>query len=443
MKRVIISVLVISLGLLLKSCNTTEPPPPPPPNGTTVFNTINLAVEWTDLHRIKIKWNISIKDTQHNYRYELSRKDETGGEVTKNFFISGSDTSYIDGETDSLASGKEFNYKVRAYDSNDKLIDTSKTVTAKTLAPTSHNITWTIDTLGHAGNFLNDVWGLDENNVYAVGYVSLNGNNSNVIKWNGLNWTTFSLVEGVLQGIYGFDENNIIVVGTYGSYGYSAIWNGSNWNETNFFRYFPNGDTVWALRSVWGSSPDDVWAVGDFGTIIHWDGTEWRKVVINLPSDRAFWDVWGTDESNVYAVTLSLSDQSELFHYDGNQWTEVTTQLPSMERSLTSIWIDKNNTGYLAGNTTIYYDGSNWNYIYINQTRFLTRVRGSNSANVFIGGQRGRVHHFNGVNWLDYPELFADTGQLNEIKGIQVFDEKVFLVGYTDKALVYRGTNKR
>ncbi|HMA96459.1 MAG TPA: hypothetical protein VKP30_27425, partial [Polyangiaceae bacterium] len=29
------------------------------------------------------------------------------------------------------------------------------------------------------------------------------------------------------------------------------------------------------LNAAWGSSADDVWAVGEVGTILHFDGTQW------------------------------------------------------------------------------------------------------------------------------------------------------------------------
>ena len=37
----------------------------------------------------------------------------------------------------------------------------------------------------------------------------------------------------------------------------------------------PQGNT---LRAVWGSSATDVFAVGDAGTIVHYDGTTWSSM---------------------------------------------------------------------------------------------------------------------------------------------------------------------
>jgi hypothetical protein len=51
------------------------------------------------------------------------------------------------------------------------------------------------------------------------------------------------------------------------------------------------GDWRWAnplpqgnrLTGTWGSSPNDVWGVGDLGTIIHWDGSAWAPVANDTP----------------------------------------------------------------------------------------------------------------------------------------------------------------
>jgi hypothetical protein len=439
MKRVLSGVFALAVFSLLYSCNSVEPPPPPPPNGTTVLNTINLSVEWADLYRIKLKWNISTKDTINTFRYELNRKDELGGETTKNFFISGTDTSYIDGDIDSLASGKNFTYKVRAYDTSDKLIDTSKTLTAKTLAPTSHNIIWHIDTLGQPGDFLYDVWGLDENNVWAVGAININGIGTNIIKWNGEEWQAFPRASfpGWGNSIFGFNEADIWVVGG-GTIATAARWTGSSWTEYSF--YPPGQDTVWALRAVWGLSPDDVWAVGDKGTIIRWDGSEWKKV--QSPINLILYDIWGTDRNDIYAIHISISQQSRLIKYDGIGWTDVTSQLPAGPRNFTSLWIDKSGSGYIVGNNVLYYNGGVFNRIEINQDKFLLKIRGRNLTDVFTVGLNGRVHHFNGIDWINYPELFDESFEM-ELRGVYVTETTVFAVGIINNgSIIYRGVRQ-
>ena len=197
------------------------------------------------------------------------------------------------------------------------------------------------------------------------------------------------------------------------------------------------GDTVYPLRSVWGSSPDDVWAVGDFGTVVHWDGSEWKKMV--TPLTLSLNDVWGTSSNDIYILKTSIDNTSSLAHYDGKNWQDLTALFPIGPRNLNSFWIDRNGIGYAVGNTTYRYNGSLFEQIDINQSRYSMRVRGYNSSNVFITGQMSRVYHYNGIDWTRYYELENNTSTLSEIRGIQVFENKVFLVGKTNRAIIYMG----
>ncbi|MCH7771248.1 MAG: hypothetical protein IIA49_09565, partial [Bacteroidetes bacterium] len=263
MKTVMVYISFLLIGII--SCNTTEPPFPPPPD-ETIKNTITLKVEWTDLYRIKLSWNRSSIDTPgYGMMYDLMRSSQAIGSFT----LTGADTSCIDGETDSLEQGTSYDYKIVGYSSTGKLEDTSKTVIAKTLTATSHDIVWQIDTLGQPGNVLRDVWGIDENNVWAVGYVDLPGGGSGIIKWDGQKWNPFPASSGVKYGIFGFNKSSIFVVGESSNRGFAGIWDGVAWT-TFFSDYFSSrGDTVYPLNAVWGSAPNDVWAVGNQGTILY------------------------------------------------------------------------------------------------------------------------------------------------------------------------------
>jgi hypothetical protein len=73
-----------------------------------------------------------------------------------------------------------------------------------------------------------------------------------------------------------------------------------------------------ALRGIWGSGPDDVWAVGVGGTLVHRHANVWATV--NSPTTKDLNAVWGCSSSNVWAVGA----QGTLLHYDGSQWSAVT-----------------------------------------------------------------------------------------------------------------------
>ena len=58
--------------------------------------------------------------------------------------------------------------------------------------------------------------------------------------------------------------------------------------------------TMQILRGLWASSDNNVYAVGDAGTILQFDGAMWRQVTSNTTTNlRA---VWGSSFNNIYAV---------------------------------------------------------------------------------------------------------------------------------------------
>ena len=63
--------------------------------------------------------------------------------------------------------------------------------------------------------------------------------------------------------------------------------------------------------AIWGSSSTDVYAVGDGGTILHYDGNTWS----NMPSGTSdtLSAVWGSSSSDVYTVGTN----GIILHYSG------------------------------------------------------------------------------------------------------------------------------
>lgn len=63
------------------------------------------------------------------------------------------------------------------------------------------------------------------------------------------------------------------------------------------------------LRAMWATSDSNIYAVGDGGTIIHYDGSAWTKVTpVTTSNLRA---IWGSSASNIYAV----GDGGLVLHY--------------------------------------------------------------------------------------------------------------------------------
>jgi hypothetical protein len=56
------------------------------------------------------------------------------------------------------------------------------------------------------------------------------------------------------------------------------------------------------LRAVWGSGPEDVFAVGLDGTILHYDGSAWSAMDTPFSSSQSppsLYAVWGSGPNDV------------------------------------------------------------------------------------------------------------------------------------------------
>ena len=109
-------------------------------------------------------------------------------------------------------------------------------------------------------------------------------------------------------------------VGEFGSAGDIMHWDGTAWT------ILPQVAQNIELNDITVISASDIWAVGTAGgqvtwaATVHWDGSEWTQVDIGtyVPGDRLY-GVAGTASNNVWAV--GKNDDGLLFlHWDGAQW---------------------------------------------------------------------------------------------------------------------------
>jgi len=148
------------------------------------------------------------------------------------------------------------------------------------LEPGPRNYTWEVDTLySPPGGFVYDIWGSSPNDVWAV-------------------------------------------LGT----GIETLWHydGEKW-ETWTKRISP------ALYSIFGFAQDDIWMGGIDGEMYHYNGTQWSLQYTYNPegfNSADITDIWGTSSDNVYAVGIVLPEGADtwvsfILHFDGRGWQEI------------------------------------------------------------------------------------------------------------------------
>ncbi|MBN1607411.1 MAG: hypothetical protein JW940_12305 [Polyangiaceae bacterium] len=89
------------------------------------------------------------------------------------------------------------------------------------------------------------------------------------------------------------------------------------------------------LNALWGSAADDIWAVGDEGVLLHFDG-EWARVELaeDLPNLRA---IHGRSATDVWAV----GDGGAVLRWNGSRWNRIESPTTQNLRSVRAVSKDE------------------------------------------------------------------------------------------------------
>jgi hypothetical protein len=83
------------------------------------------------------------------------------------------------------------------------------------------------------------------------------------------------------------------------------------------------------LNAVFALDDEHAWATGEYGTVLAWDGSEWRALPANLHASNSSTvedhndDVWAAAADEVYVVGGSRSNRGFLERWDGMAWTTL------------------------------------------------------------------------------------------------------------------------
>lgn len=289
---------------------------------------------------------------------------------------------------------------------------------------TNHNFVFAIDTLGDgSSSVLNDVWIFDENNIWAVGEVYLNDATGqidpvayNVAHWDGKKWN-------LMQLYYPFNQTQLLIVPIRGIYAFGPndIWLAAGsvfrWNGS-FIQPFLLRPMILSgpetVEKLWGTSSSDLYGVGNSGTIVHYNGSNWQK--LDSGTDLDIRDIWGsrnekTGELEILAV--ASIPRLELPRRKLFKLTESTVETLAdsgiAQETLAGIWFSPGNK-YVVVGSGIYRKNHLEEPHWLGAPRELTEfysshVRGVAANDIVVVGAFGDALHFNGSTWKQYPEL--------------------------------------
>jgi hypothetical protein len=168
-----------------------------------------------------------------------------------------------------------------------------------------------------------DVWVSGGSEILENGVIS--STDGFVLHFDGCIWSKAAMpsAEPGFNAIWGAAPNDVWAVGQHGT---AVNWDGSYWSNA------PVGADV-SLQSVSGSGASDVWATAGF----HWDGLKWTQV----PGASVTHDVWAVSPTNAWATegltrTLQIPNVAR---WDGQAWTITQVIDPTTNPfSIFAIW---------------------------------------------------------------------------------------------------------
>lgn len=305
---------------------------------------------------------------------------------------------------------------------------------------TTHDYKWEIDTLkvDEAWQIMmSDIWGTDENNVWVVGHSDVN--KYQIWHWDGIDWTNVNPgVYGIspsYEEIFGFSENDIWVVGS-GVYQVGIEPDPHyrefilHFNGTQWIRYSDIKAPI--CLSIWGASESELYFGCDSGVVLYKNGAHWEKQYVG--NDAQIVNMWGFNSEQIFAIGYSWSTYQWYF-FEKKQYGWKVNDSGIFKFGYFLWGLDLNHF-YSVGERGLYeYKNGQWiNTFYANS---IYCIYGNQSNNIFMGGYKNKLYHFNGENWHNY-EQFEEPNRY--FVGIWCNSNSVFLImGSFDYTYIVRG----
>lgn len=160
------------------------------------------------------------------------------------------------------------------------------------------------------------------------------------------------------------------------------------------------------LRALWGSSASDVWAVGDAGTAIHWDGASWRAVTSGTGANLT--SVWASNPGDAWVVGANADGTSALLRWDGSQWNLTPSPQRGLRTSLRAVWGNLFREVWLVGvpdgmdPSAWRWDGSQWHPEFtpdMMRSQGFINVRGAGVDDLWFAAEPPSVVHRSMMSW--------------------------------------------
>ncbi|MCL6584336.1 MAG: hypothetical protein K6U11_11950 [bacterium] len=243
-----------------------------------------------------------------------------------------------------------------------------------------------------------------------------------IARYDGQVWSPIDLPEyGILSDIWGSLSGELFAVG-------GDWWEDDSGQLVIEAQILHSSDGIhWSrmpdaqnikdfLEGVWGSSPSNVYAVGE--GVYHYNGSRWSKMT--TPSAGRLRGIWGSDSRTIFTVgdwSESGGGRATILRYDGQSWRAMSHNI---QDNLLKVWCSSASNVFAISESQIYhYDGSGWSAMSCPQTAGYYDLWGVSANEVFVTYDRaveqenGPIHYqcgllfYDGQSWIDLGSVPA------------------------------------
>lgn len=257
---------------------------------------------------------------------------------------------------------------------------------------------WSI-ALEHLDGALLSMWGSSPSDLLAVGGPLGNGGlKPLVVRYDGKAWKRLDPGgTASFWWVHGASATDVWMVGEKGRI--------THYDGTAFKEH-ASGTTA-TLFGAWAASKTDAWAVG--GTpegapndvLLHWDGTAWTPSPLPEALGRTLFKVWGTSADNVYVV----GEAGTIWHRSSGTWT-LESKTPLAHGNLVTVNGCSATEVYAVGERDVLRsDGKTWSRVDVTLQNGVNGVAcgrtPTGESEVLIVGLGGLKQRLVGGKWID------------------------------------------
>ncbi|MBN1779251.1 MAG: hypothetical protein JW816_03465 [Candidatus Buchananbacteria bacterium] len=216
------------------------------------------------------------------------------------------------------------------------------------------------------------------------------------------------------------NDQNIWAVGNAGTI---IHYDGSDWLSID-------SPTTVNLRGVAMPAPNDGWAVGDSGKILHYDGTDWTEYI----------DFGSISLRSIYMLSTvegwAVGNSGRIYHYSDGSWSQFAD-------TGTQVWyavaMVSDSEGWIVGNggEIYYYNGATWEQSVDTGDQAWYDISILADNDVWVSGNGGEIYHYDGENWLSA----ADTGGQAWYAIYMIAPDDGWILGNAGRIFHYDGSN--